>query len=438
MSAGGEPPSMRRRRALQVGALATVAGVAGCSQLLATGETRYDADQSTTQPRWIAPIDALVGDRQRYDGDRFVDRPVVAGDCVYVPAQLREPRTGDGDGERTEIVCLGRETGEPGWTHELADGDVGTAVRTAAGMLYVQTLGQVTAFATGSHERRWSTDDRLGPVVDGTGYLSGHAAVRAVDARTGDERWTFATDGVSSAAAFDPGTVYVRGSGETGHGSIVRGLHAVDRASGEPRWYVDAGNEVAPTLAHEETVFAGRSGPAADDSATAALYAVGTDGTERWRLDEDVTTTQPLAVVDGTLVLDVDGEQLRGLDPATGEERWRVDGVTGWAAVDGGVLASDEDAVAVLDVADGTERWRSDLSVDDDSDALGAVSEVTVRTDTAYVWLEGSVVSLDLADGSERWRFVQQSSKAGFREPFAIVDDDLYLATREHVFALDA
>jgi outer membrane protein assembly factor BamB len=106
------------------------------------------------------------------------------------------------------------------------------------------------------------------------------------------------------------------------------------------------------------------------------------------------------------------GGSIVSLDPATGDERWRVDiDETPWSnpTIEDGVvyagigsLVSGRSAVYALDTATGERRWRTDISNSSlpatpvDGVALGAGMLFVNRAD-------GVVLALDATTGEERW-----------------------------------
>ncbi|MFC7134868.1 PQQ-binding-like beta-propeller repeat protein [Salinibaculum sp. GCM10025337] len=141
-------------------------------------------------------------------------------------------------------------------------------------------------------------------------------------------------------------------------------------------------------------------------SATACVR-LGPDGTERWRQplealsyeeyrlgDDTATQVAPAVTDDGVYVPDYDS--LVKLDPASGEERWRVPVDTPYAASvvgDSIVQTGWQETVAVE--PSGDVRWRRDLS----SRAAAAVA----ADGDVYV-VAGDLHELDAETGETNWQ----------------------------------
>lgn len=141
------------------------------------------------------------------------------------------------------------------------------------------------------------------------------------------------------------------------------------------------------------------------------------------------------------------GGTIVSLDPATGDERWRVDieeapssnpiiedGVV-YAGI--GSLVSGRSAVYALDAASGAERWRADIS----NSLLPAtpVDGVALGGGRLYVNRgDGVVLALDAATGEQRWEVQLPKPQRGT----PVYDDErVFIATGfdgAAIYALDA
>ncbi|WP_338902575.1 PQQ-binding-like beta-propeller repeat protein [Salinibaculum marinum] len=233
------------------------------------------------------------------------------------------------------------------------------------------------------------------------------AADRQVTAVTPDgaEQWSRRLETpVSGAPALDPtrGRLYVptrirRPSSEPAQGSAAMTILAL--SDGE---VVDT-YRVGDRRTYGATVV---SGDVYARSATACVR-LGPDGTERWRQplealsyeeyrlgDDTATQVAPAVTDDGVYVPDYDS--LVKLDPASGEERWRVPVDTPYAASvvgDSIVQTGWQETVAVE--PSGDVRWRRDLS----SRAAAAVA----ADGDVYV-VAGDLHELDAETGETNWQ----------------------------------
>lgn len=262
-------------------------------------------DRRSAGPRWTY-VESPVG------------CPAVVGDSVYVAA-----------GET--VVALGHERGEVRWTTDAPEAT--TRPLTVAGdTVLVPDSDGVTAFETDSGSRRWRRTDLaifddglvgVPTVAGGNAFLAGEG-VAAVDLETGEEQWaweSFIRDSSKgpNEIATDGDRVYV---------AARQRLVALDVGDGTVVW------EAVP----ESVIYSNRlSAPAL------------ADGT----------------IVVGSWFRDEAGPFLVGLDPETGERRWRVNRAvrTAPTVADGtaygipGGSATGVDSLVVVDVDSGRELY---------------------------------------------------------------------------------
>jgi outer membrane protein assembly factor BamB len=248
-------------------------------------------------------------------GEDGVRPPTVAGERAYVAV---------GDGAAIVAVELG--SGEVVWRRRLAGDWLPASVAVADGTVYAGTeTGAVTALDAPTGEERWSTplvqvpeearrahsfglgaapavDIAGGRVVvgDETGVL------HAVDAESGDRVWSFAPPTRERARArarerdesFDG---FAWGGAAVADGTVYAGcedgrLYAVDAATGEPSWRFWAWGAVESRPAvTDAAVYVG-----ADDAMVYALDR--TTGDRHWEAATDGRVRAGPAVVDGTVL----------------------------------------------------------------------------------------------------------------------------------------
>lgn len=297
---------------------------------------------------------------------------------------------------------------------------------------------------------RYSLADGAGvsrpPVVaDGTVFVSDGDRLSAVAAADGTERWRYDRPAERdppgpSSPQFHPGAPAT--DGETVYVPAGVHCHAVDAQSGERRWTfgVNSGFE-SLTLAGNTALLAAT----VRDDGIAGLDV--TTGLRRWTaaLDANLGPLPAPAVADGTVYaathyhpsVDQRSEEWRSalaaFDGRTGERRWTAPldvaaefGST-VAVADGQVVYGTDDLVAV-DAADGTERWRTPLGAEGDLVPALAAGRVHVLTDDA-------LVTLDAATGGKRWR---RSVQATYPPHPVVVDDAVHVGTDAGMLVLDA
>ncbi len=248
-------------------------------------------------------------------------------------------------------------SGEPDerWTAEVGSDASYASAGTADGeALYLAVSDEeseleVVALDAGDGEERWTSDDVSGgayatelTLLDGTLVASSSGEedeVVALDPGDGSRRWR--ADGWWSGLSHDG----------------LLPLRVYDRDDEENRVVVvslDEGDEVwsesgSPVALCDGILYV-------SDGDETAAYDLGS-GEERWSEDGS-----PMACDErGAYVLQDEGGSLAALD-RSGEERWstRVRDAYGAAALDGTIVVSSADEVTGLDPADGEERWSED------------------------------------------------------------------------------
>ncbi|MEU7407733.1 PQQ-binding-like beta-propeller repeat protein [Streptomyces sp. NPDC042638] len=248
------------------------------------------------------------------------------------------------------------------WVYSLA-ADRGTVVTGTRG-------GGVQAWEAANGQKLWEitgcqTDfesPEAGPVVhDGTVYVWQDARLRALEARTGEERWSYPIGDAAScggvpvrlAPAAD-GCVYV---------SAGTRVLAVDAASGMVRWHFEA-----PAVFLCPPAFA--PGPAVTGGGVYLADYLGTvyaldaaDGRDRWRIATEARSSiDPVLVAAGHVHVG-SGKGLYTLDAVTGTPKWRFQAggdVVGAPAVAEGRIhfGSTDHLLYTLKADDGRLRWK--------------------------------------------------------------------------------
>ncbi|MEU3421942.1 serine/threonine-protein kinase [Streptomyces murinus] len=248
------------------------------------------------------------------------------------------------------------------WVYSLK-ADHGTVVTGTRG-------GGVQAWEASNGQRLWEisgcqTDfetPEAGPLVhDGTVYVWQDARLRALDARTGDERWAYPIGDAASCGGVPvritpapDGYVYLSA------GSRVLAVEAV---SGMVRWHFEA-----PAVFLSPPAFA--PGPAVTGGGVyladylGTVYALdATDGRDRWRIATEArSSVDPVLVAAGHVHVG-SGKGLYTLDAVTGTPKWRFQAggdVVGAPAVAEGRIhfGSTDHLLYTLKADDGRLRWK--------------------------------------------------------------------------------
>ncbi|MFG2940218.1 PQQ-binding-like beta-propeller repeat protein [Streptomyces sp. NPDC048282] len=248
------------------------------------------------------------------------------------------------------------------WVYSLKAGR-GTLVTGTRG-------GGVQAWEASSGQRLWElsgaqTDfesPESGPSLhDGTVFVWQDARLRALDARTGDERWSYPIGDAASCGGVpvrlthaDDGFVYA---------SAGTRVIALDTATGRVRWHFEA-----PAVFLSPPAFV--PGPAVTGGGIyladylGTVYALdATDGRDRWRIATEARASIEPVLVAGGHVHVGSGKGLYTLDAVTGTPKWRFQAggdVVGAPAVAEGRIhfGSTDHLLYTLKADDGRLRWK--------------------------------------------------------------------------------
>ncbi|MFF3330447.1 PQQ-binding-like beta-propeller repeat protein [Streptomyces sp. NPDC002888] len=230
--------------------------------------------------------------------------------------------------------------------------------------------GGVQAWEASGGQKLWEvtgcqTDfesPEAGPdLYDGTAFVWQDARLRALDARTGDERWSYPIGDAASC-----GGVPVRVThGPDGYVYVSAGSRvlAVDVVSGMVRWHFEA-----PAVFLSPPTFV--PGPAVTGGGVyladylGTVYALdATDGRDRWRIaTESRASVDPVLVAAGHVHVG-SGKGLYTLDAVTGTPKWRFQAggdIVGAPAVAEGRIhfGSTDHLLYTLKADDGRLRWK--------------------------------------------------------------------------------
>ncbi|MGW4022767.1 outer membrane protein assembly factor BamB family protein [Streptomyces sp. NPDC005009] len=248
------------------------------------------------------------------------------------------------------------------WVYSLK-ADRGTVVTGTRG-------GGVQAWEASTGQKLWEisgcqTDfesPEAGPAVhEGTVYVWQDARLRALDARTGDERWSYPIGDAASC-----GGVPVRVThAPDGYAYVCAGTRvlALEVTSGHVRWHFEAPAVfLAPPAFVPGPAVTGGGLYLADYLGT--VYALdATDGRDRWRIaTESRASVDPVLVAAGHVHVG-SGKGLYTLDAVTGTPKWRFQSggeIVGAPAVAEGRIhfGSSDHLLYTLKADDGRLRWK--------------------------------------------------------------------------------
>ncbi|MEV6169306.1 serine/threonine-protein kinase [Streptomyces sp. NPDC051954] len=248
------------------------------------------------------------------------------------------------------------------WVYSLK-ADRGTVITGTRG-------GGVQAWDSAGGQKLWElagaqTDfesPEAGPALhDGTVFVWQDARLRALDARTGDERWSYPIGDAASC-----GGVPVRvAQAHDGYVYVSAGTRvlAIDATSGRVRWHFEAPAVFLcpPTFVPGPAVTGGGVYLADYLGTVYALDAA--DGRDRWRIaTESRASIEPVLVAAGHVHVG-SGKGLYTLDAVTGTPKWRFQAggdIVGAPSVAEGRIhfGSTDHLLYTLKADDGRLRWK--------------------------------------------------------------------------------
>ncbi|WJV48066.1 outer membrane protein assembly factor BamB family protein [Streptomyces flavofungini] len=317
--------------------------------------------------------------------------PAVAGNLVYVTSfevHALDVSTGRRSFKTRDVawsmaVADGRVHASDGPTLYALDGTDGSdlwriqtdawvyALQADRGTVVTATRGGgVQGWEAANGEKLWEitnaqtefeTPEAAPVIVDGTVYVWKDARLRAVEARTGIERWSYPVGDAASC-----GGVPVRVTqAPDGYVYIAAGTRvlAIDVAAGHVRWHFEAPAAfLCPPAFAPGPAVTGGGVYLADYLGT--VYALdATDGRDRWRIATEArSSVDPVLVADGHVHVG-SGKGLYTLDAVTGTPKWRFQ--AGGEVVGSPVVAdrrihfgATDHLLYTLKADDGRLRWK--------------------------------------------------------------------------------
>ncbi|KPI22100.1 serine/threonine protein kinase [Actinobacteria bacterium OK074] len=253
-------------------------------------------------------------------------------------------------------------TGADGWVYSLqaARGTVVTGTRGGGVQAWDAATGR-RLWELGGAQADFETPEAGPSIHEGTVFVWQDARLRALDARTGDEYWSYPIGDAASCGGVpirltpaDDGCVYVSA------GSRVL---ALDLGGGHVRWHFEAPAVfLCPPAYVPGPAVTGGGLYLADYLGT--VYALdATDGRDRWRIATEARSSiDPVLVAAGHVHVG-SGKGLYTLDAVTGTPKWRFQAggdIAGAPAVAEGRIhfGSTDHLLYTLKADDGRLRWK--------------------------------------------------------------------------------
>jgi len=243
--------------------------------------------------------------------------------------------------------------------------------------------------------------------------------LRAVDIKTGKQRWAFTETGSYISPAAAGNTVFIRAEANN-EGQMI----AIDLASGQQRWAFKprrlaspengfwGGHLTSPVVANG-LVFVG---------AGKEMYALdASTGATRWEYSGDEYVVSSATIGDGRVFYS-DAKHFYALDQHTGALTWKSPST--FAVYFSPIVAkqtvffTDGDNLVALNTADGTKRWETGIPNE-------IIRPGGVQGSRLFVKSTSTLYALDVDTGKVVWRFDEPS----FVSFPAIAGDKLFAVT---------
>lgn len=246
-----------------------------------TTSTLYAIDKADGKLKWKQQLDNSLSNGKFTDPwDYYISSPAIDQDIIYV------------GGEGPFFYAVSRLDGSILWQHETPMLFIHNKAAIADGKVFIADMtGEVTALDQKTGKPIWSQD--YGAVQSSIAYKDGllyfgsrDQYVYALDAESGEIKWTYLTSGgswVSSSAAVNDEYVAI-GSSDSKY------VHVFDPVSGQSKFDFQAGSRVfgSPVIVDHILYFGTAfTDKKANNADTDAFYAVDLKtGKEKWRFAE--------------------------------------------------------------------------------------------------------------------------------------------------------
>lgn len=248
-------------------------------------------------------------------------------------------------------------------------------------------------------------------IVDGIVYVGGGFTFSALDAASGDVRWTVPLQyGGQASPTVRDGLVVV--SSQQGW------IFALDADTGEIAWRLPTEGIVfsAATITDDAVVYGTDEG---------ILYSVDrVSGTLNWRISLPGGVFAAPVVSDATILATTQAGELFALDRSTGERNWSVkQGSAQGPATNGDivVLAASDGGIYGFDMATGERRWLY-------PSGKQAMTSPAIAGNLAIVGTGNSLLALDIATGEAAWYFLAGDV---IESPPTVVDGYVFFGSRD-------
>jgi len=335
-----------------------------------------------------------------------------------------------------QVVALDAETGKPRWTYGNPGQHDSYAPLTVADGVYFNRCGDDDCIGLHALEidgtKRWSRNiniRRSSPfVVDGLVYVDNGNGVTAVDAETGKNRWTHEESSSQETPPFLPrrSLIDVTDVVYANDGDLV----ALDQVDGSTVWRYDIEERRASAVVtiSKDTAYL---------QVNNRVLAVA-DGKELWSTDIDKSEPQldrSIAVASDRVFVRYGPEnepgRLYAFDANTGEQSWTVDiPSNALVEVHDSVAYVVGDEIRALDPTTGDQKWRTST---DHSSIYSAtvVSADDEQEHTLFAEYRANQIVGFSSDGKQTW----EQSINGIES--YVINDAVFVGASDGIYAFD-
>src|SRR6266436_4599438 len=238
--------------------------------------------------------------------------------------------------------------------------------------------------------------------------------LHAVDAQSGQEKWSFSTGGYIyySTPTVAHGLVYIASNRRglyalNAQASNSGGLYALDAQSGQEKWSFPLGSNVeyaSPVVANGLIYMGAGAGPGPLRKLV-ALDAVSGHLIWAWSYQEGMGIESTPAVANGIVYIGAGDGKLYALDAQSGQEKWSFPrGSPNYVAmtVAHGIVYANttEGKVYAFDARLGSQKWTYQAK-----DVILYATPVVVNSMLYLVTSGGEIVALDPLSGHVKWSY---------------------------------
>lgn len=323
-----------------------------------------------------------------------------------------------------------------------------TVDRPNNGTVYVGNLdGVLVAVDALTGEKKW-TFTAGGPiqatptVANGLVYIaSWDKKLYALDAATGVKKWEFAGAGMNQpygAVMVADGLVYVNSSNI---------LFALDATNGAKKWEFLGDDsytfQASPTVVND-VVYASLRGTAASRQGVGTFALNAKTGTKIWSAPTNVWTTESSpAVVNNLLYAGAESDgAFSAFDATTGSMKWKYTVASvatssptvanGVVYIGSGVFGTNNKKLYALNATTGIKKWEYAIE-----ESTAGFSSPIVASGIVYIGSGSTLYAVDAANGTKKWDVKPEANTLIYSGP-VVATGYVYLGIGKKLYAFDA